>query len=421
MLKLRIKCVFGITLLLLAHDLASAFDVRDAAGGAEVGMGLGTSMNGSFFAKQAEQDYQFLDEQMRYQLAKQHAWNITYTASATWRYDSNVRMAGTGAQADTTESIRPSVEFSYGTDQSTLQLNSNYSAEFNYFDKNPGENSVNQVFRLEGKVRTAKMTFSVSGNVSDVTGGNLDVGGQAERMQDSESIDANYAYSEKLSFGFSMSKSNADYKSLQRNSSITFGGYTDYQFTTALKLGIQFNEVSSVAQTIGSETAQQVLMRIDWNISPKVSIGGSFGAQILYPHDNAATISPNGSLRIKYEAGPKTNVSMGLSSSTQYSPSVSGQYMQTQEATVSMTQQVGDKLTLGVDLGASASAYESSFRNTAATRKDNVYFIRPWISYRLNRHVSFNASFTETTSQSSGAGSMPFSRQLSTIGISLTW
>ncbi len=392
--------------------------LRDEAAGTKAS--LAAPVEGKVLDPNDQEDV-FLDEFMNYEMKLLKNWKLRVFASGSWRYDSNVFLTNTGAQSDVMWSARPGFQYSYGDEQAKLQVLADYNAQFNFFEKFEAQNSVNQFLSLSLAYRMKKTSIKLSGNFNDVAGGDLDVGGQAQRIQFSPQLQIMYEVSEKIRVGISGQLQRSHYDSLLSSTTWRFGLFADYAFSPRFRLGVQFNEMIQEVEQSGNQTGQDFLLRVEWEAAQKLSLTGTAGFHLLHTVSAGDSVLPVGTLGFKYEVGPKTSLHASVYARAQNSPSLTGQYYQSEGVLVGIQQQVGSKLNIGADFGYDFSEYGSYLAGVASSRVDHVRFFRPWLKYTLHRHLSLELFYQHTTNDSSGAAAQPFVRNLVGAGLTSSW
>ena len=395
--------------------------LRDAAAGTQASLAspAGEKVLDTLDAKDSEDV--FLDEFMNYQMKLLKNWKLRVFTSGTWRHDSNVFLRNTNVQSDMMWSISPGFQYSYGDEKSKLQVLADYNAQFNFYDKFSQQNSLNHFLRLSINYRMQKTSFKLSGLFHQVTGGDLDVGGQAARVQFSPQLQVMYELSEKVRVGLNGQLQQTHYDALISSTIYRFGLFADYSFSPRFRLGVQFYEMLQQVDKSGNQTGQDYLVRTEYEASKKLSLTGSGGVHVLHTTSAGDATLPLGTLGLKFAPGPKTTMYANVYARAQNSPSLGGQYYQSQGVLVGVQQQLGSKLTVGADTGYDFSAYHSYLAGVSGTRRDHVLFMRPWVKYALQRHLSLEVFYQHTENNSTGTGAQPFARDLLGAGITGSW
>lgn len=404
------------------HTGAAGQDVspRDEAVGIQ-GM-LGSTNTEQPVAEEAASDeYEFLEETLNYELKRQRNWRLRVFASASWRHDSNIFLTNVNPVSDMVWSARPGFQYSYGDEESTLQFIADYSALFNFFQGHTSEDSINHFLSTAMNIRADKTQLKLALQVTEVTGGDLDVGGQAQRFQMTPSADLRYELTDKIRLGLTGQMQDNSYSSLISSTTYRMGIYADYAFSPQLWLGLQFNEMVMDVEQSGRQVGQDFLVRMDWEPYEKLHIEGAVGAHFLQTSSAGDSVLPSGRIGFNYEVGPKTSVHASVYAKAQNSPSLAGQYFQSTGFTFGAQQQLGTKTTIGGDLGYDFAEYGSYTAGTASTRRDRVVFVRPWMKYSLSRRLTLELFYQHTTNTSSGIGAQSFKRDLVGVGITGSW
>lgn len=411
--------LFACGILLHAATADGQDTLRDAAAGVQAS--LAQPADDRAMLNPNDHDDAFLQEFMNYQIQQQRNWKLRLFAAGSWRYDSNVFLRNTNATSDMMWSARPGFQYSYGDEQSKLQLLADYSAQFNHFEKFQAQDSLNQFLSLSMNYRLKKTSFKLGGRFSDVTGGDLDLGGQAQRMQFSPSMQILYELTEKIHIGISGQVQRTHYDALLSSTTWRFGLFADYAFSPTFRLGVQYNEVVQDVERSGRQLGQDLLARVEWEAVKKLSLTGSAGVNLLHTVSAGDKKLPVANLGFKYALGPKTSLYAKVHARSQSSPSLTGQYFQSQGLLVGIQQQVGSKINFGADVGYDRSQYNAYLGGVASGRSDHVLLARPWLKYTLNRHASLELFYQHTTNDSVGTGARPFSRHLFGAGITSSW
>lgn len=372
-------------------------------------------------AAAASDEYEFLEETLNYEIKRSRNWRLRVFASASWRNDSNIFLSDGNEVSDNVYSARPGFQFSFGDEEATLQFIADYSCLFNFYQDTTTENSVNHFLSTAMNVRADKTEMKLALQVTDVTGGDLDVGGQAQRFQMTPTLDIRHELTEKVRLGVAASMQDNNYSSLLSSTTYRYGIYADYAFSPQLALGLQFNEVIMDVDLSGRQTGQDILLRVEWEAFEKLHVQGAFGAHFLQTASAGDSVLPSGNLGVKYEVGPKTSVHASVYARAQNSPSLAGQYFQSNGFTMGVAQELGTKANLGADLGYDFAEYGSYRAGTATTRQDRVVFLRPWLKYSLSRRLTLELFYQHTTNDSSGTGAQSFKRSLVGLGITGSW
>ena len=399
---------------------APVASVREAAMGSDAS--LASPSNGESVLDPQAQDDAFLEESLLFEMAQQRDWQLRVFASGVWRYDSNVFLSEFDKQSDLMWSVRPGFQYAYGDEQAKLRFQADYSIQANWFEKFKSQDSINHYGSISARYQAKKTTVTLSAQATKVSGGDVDVGGQAQRLNIVPKLIISYEATEKIKLGLTAEMEKTEYDSLLSATTYRVGPSIAYAFTPRLNLGLKVNQVVQDVDASGRHQAQDYLLSAEWESLKKVFINGSIGVQHLRPAQGGGDVLPLASLGVRYEVGPKTSVNLNLHARSQSSPSLTGQYFQSNGVVLGLQQQIGSKLNIGADIGYDMSEYRSYEAGELDNgRQDNLIFVRPWLKYSLFRHWSLDVFYQYTVNDSSGDDAKSFERSLFGVGVTCSW
>lgn len=400
-------------------DSRTSNAVRDEAAG--VPSNLAKPASGEPLLNPEVEEYAFLEESLLYQASRQENWKLRLFATGAVRYDSNLFLAQTGEQDDTMWSVSPGFQYSLGESESQFQVLLDYNLQVNRFERFQSQNSLNHFLNTSLVYRMKKTTVSFLGRVIQVNGGDVDVGGQAQRLQYSPKLEVTYDATDKIRLGLTTTMERTSYDALLSSTTYRVGVFADYAFSPQLRLGLQVNQMLQDVEGSGRHTGQDVLARVEWEAFQKLFVNGSMGVQFFHSAQGIDSILPLGQLGLRYEIGPKTSMTFNAYSRSQNSPSLGGQYFQSNGFVTTLQQQLGTKLNVGADFGYEHADYRSYAAGVLSDRRDQLMFVRPWVKYTLHRHLSLELFYQHTTNSSSGTAARSFDRDLLGLGLTTSW
>lgn len=400
-------------------DSRTSNAARDEAAG--VPSSLAQPASGEPVLSPEMEEYAFLEESLLYQASRQKNWKLRLFATGAVRYDSNLFLAQTGEQDDTMWSVSPGFQYSLGESESQFQVLLDYNLQVNRFERFQSQNSLNHFLNTSLVYRLKKTTVSFLGRVIQVNGGDVDVGGQAQRLQYSPKLEVTYDATDKIRLGVVTTMERTSYDALLSSTTYRAGVFADYAFSPQLRLGLQVNQMWQDVEGSGRHTGQDVLARVEWEAFQKLFVNGSFGVQFFHSAQGIDSILPLGQLGLRYEIGPKTSLTFNAYSRSQNSPSLGGQYFQSNGFVTTLQQQLGTKLNVGADFGYENADYRSYAAGVLSDRQDSLMFVRPWVKYTLHRHLSLELFYQHTTNSSSGTAARSFDRDLLGLGLTTSW
>ena len=193
-------------------DSRTSNAARDEAAG--VPSSLAQPASGEPVLSPELEEYAFLEESLLYQASRQKNSKLRLFATGAVRYDSNLFLAQTGEQDDTMWGFSPGFQYSLGESESQFQVLLDYNLQVNRFERFQSQNSLNHFLNTSLVYRLKKTTISFLGRVTQVTGGDVDVGGQAQRLQYSPKLEVTYDATDKNRLGLSTVMARTDYAAL---------------------------------------------------------------------------------------------------------------------------------------------------------------------------------------------------------------
>lgn len=408
--------------VLIAEDNINRapLSVRELASGNDAS--LASPATGEPVLDAQAQDDAFLEESLLFEMAQQRDWQLRVFASGVWRYDSNVFLSEFDKQSDVMWSVRPGFQYAYGDDQAKLRFQADYSIQANWFEKFRSQDSINHYGSFSARYQAKKTTVTLKAEATKVSGGDVDVGGQAQRLNIIPKLIVSYEATEKIQLGLAAEMEKTEYDALLSSTTYRVGPSIAYAFTPRLNLGVKVNHVVQDVDASGKHQGQDYLLSAEWESLKKIFINGSVGVQHLRPANGADSLLPLASLGLRYEVGPKTSVNLNLHARSQSSPSLAGQYFQSNGLVFGFQQQIGSKLNIGADVGYDVSEYRSYDQGELLNgRQDNLIFVRPWLKYSLFRHCTLDLFYQFSVNDSSGEDAKSFERSLIGAGVTCSW
>jgi hypothetical protein len=420
----------SVVVLLVAGTCLPAQEAQDLRGGAasgdlrdEISPGYITRSDTTQPLPESSAGEQaFFEEAYREMSSRQRPWSLRYGVEGRWLHDSNVRMAtaSEGNRSDTAYTFSPYGQFLYGSADSRLQWFVDYRLTAAFFDEFEEENSINQLATTKLEARGAKWTADTEWTFRSVRGGDLDIGGQAQRDQLLASMNLIYQASQRSVFGVTGSTDLSEYENLQGFRRDLVGVFYDYRPTPLLSLGFQFNRLWDELDAGPNQTGSQYLGRVNWIASPKITISGSAGWE-----QRTAGVFEGGTpvvgLMARYAVSPKVSLSLNGYRNAMMSPAAGDRFFYRTGLTGAMNWQLGERWSLSLAAGMEEATYEASASDTVADREDAIWFFRPNLQYRIGRSLSAECFFQRTVNQSSGADARGFDRDMFGIGLNLSF
>lgn len=364
----------------------------------------------------------FFEEAYREMSGRQRHWRVRYGVEGRWLHDSNVRLAsaGDGNRSDTAYTISPYGQFLFGSAESRLQWMVDYRLTAAFFDELEDENSINQLATTKLEARGAKWNADTELTYRSVRGGDLDIGGQAQRDQIIALVNLDYQASQRSVFGLTGSTDLSEYENLQGFRRDQLGVYYDFRPTPLLSFGFQFNRLWDSLDVGPDQTGSQYLGRINWQASPKVTISGSAGMELRTAglFDGKTPVLD---LMANYAISTKMSLYLNGYRNAMMSPVAGDRFFYRTGLTGGMNWELGERWRLSLAAGLEGAIYQASTGDALSDREDSIWFFRPNLRYRIRRNLSAEFFFQRTVNESSGADSQSFDRNIVGLGLNLNF
>ena len=397
---------------------AQVGDVRN-----EINPGFGTQSPEPMITQEEKSaDLAFFEEAYHELAMRQRPWRMRYALETRWLRDTNVRLAesGEGDVADTAYTLSPLVQFLYGSPESRLQWATDYRLTATFFDVLQEENAINHLFTTRLQWRTAKLSSDTSLSFRSVRGGDLDVGGQAQRDQWLLATSLQYQPGLKLRLGLMGTSDLSDYQALAGFQRHLAGVFTDYLFSPKFSLGAQVNQFWDQREDGADQTGRQYLARLNWLATSKLTLDGSFGWEQREAQDYSGGM-PVFSLSGRYAIGPKLGMTFSAYRNAALSPVEGDRFFYRTGAMTSLNWQAGERWSLALSTGVEHAQYETSNAEETVEREDQIWFVRPNVQYRLGRRISAEVFYQHTVNDSVGADARSFERDLLGAGFNFSF
>ena len=368
-------------------------------------------------------DQAFFEEAFRELSNRQRPWNLRYGAETRWMMDSNTRLsdAADGVDSDNSYNISPYAQFLYGSKNSRLQWYADYRLTATFFEKFQDENAINQFATTKLTVNGAKFKADANLTLRSVRGGDLDVGGQAQRDQLLAITTLTYQASTRSLFGLMGSSDLSDYQGdLQGFQRDLAGVFYDYLPSAKLSVGAQINSFWDRLEEGPDQTGLQYLGRLNWLPTSKLTVQGSAGWEQRSAGDYEGGV-PIFNFSARYALSSKLALTLSGYRNAMMSPTAGNRFFYRTGGTGALKWDLGARWSLALTGGVEDSIYETSELDVPVSRQDFVWFVRPNVQYRLGSHVNAEVFFQRTVNDSQGTDGRGFDRDLFGVGLNFTF
>lgn len=358
---------------------------------------------------------------LEYLPVDQRTWEFKPRFAVQWQHDTNVFLDSSDEVVANAWTARPAFSLRHGDNASPVRLNVDYEADLTFYDGVSGEDTIDHFLTSSLVYQTDKLRMTLSAQLLRFTGGDFDAGGRAERLQLLPALEIQYAITAKTSTGVAADMLHSDYKTYLDSVRYRAGVFADHQISPNTRLGLQANQLFEDVNGTGRQTAQEILLRMDYGRDSKVSLFGNAGVEIREPAGAGDVVTPVGRLGIAYSSSETFHVSLDVYRTATPSVYLEDQYFYATGLLLSASERLFERFTLGLDYGFERTKYESALSSVTADREDDITLLRPWLRYAFTDWAAVEVFYQYTRNDSTGADAQPFRREQTGVGFNMSW
>ena len=314
----------------------------------------------------------------------QKKWRLTPLFSAEVIYDDNIFLTNTDRVSDVIWSPSIGLIYELGDfrDKRENYLTAQWIGMPVIYTKNTDQSGFNQYAALSLQYRISKLVAKLDSSYSNVRGSSRDVNTITTEQTFWNSLAFTYDYSEKTAFNLGFNQSTSSTEDFQTTSQYQARAGMDYQILPKTRVGVE-----GVAGLIDSSDTplqylQQLLMRVYYNPTGKLSFALSGGVQFLeFEGSDEVKIDPVFSLGLTYQPFPSTFINLVGFRNVVGSSDLAGQDYFATGFELNLSQQFFQKLVAAVSFGYENDEYFGTTVDTPTDRVDNYVYARPRLTY----------------------------------------
>lgn len=281
-----------------------------------------------------------------------------------------------------------------------------YSPSLVYYTKGSFQDSVNHSASASSAFGYGDWNFSLSHQYSKGSSVLAETATQTAHESHSSALAANYRYSDKTSFSFSLSQSIQETSEFNSSQTWSTMEWINYQLTSKTSIGAGIGGGYTI-QELGSDmTYQQVQGRVGWSPGPKLNVdlnGGIDIRQFVSPSGRGQQLNPTFGVAGSYQVFDTTSVR--LSANRAVTPSLfSGQISHTTSISAAVNQRLFGRLALGVTADYRLSNNESTEELGTVSRSDTTKSVAAVLSTRFLKKGSVSAAYSHSVHDSNEEG-----------------
>ena len=323
-------------------------------------------------------------------------WDVLPRMRGYVTYDNNIFIQADDEQDDVIWTFAPGMLI--GTGDYRVQESSavflDYTPSFNVFTRNSHQNSIDHDLRLKAGWRPGRYAVTLQQLYQNFSGPVLDVGNRVNRSLYITGIAFTYELSPKTSMEINGSQAVTDYDDVSSYNEWNVAGFFDYALTPKIKIGAGINAGWADIQNAGNQTYQQGLVRVVYAASEKVDIRGSAGAEVRqFQSDEDDKLNGVFSVGGTYKPLEFTQILVDAYRRDQNSVVLAGQNYTTTGFSVGVRQEFLVKYAATISGGYDHLHYHNASPTVNASRRDDYYFLRAALDWRIMDRLSAGLSY----------------------------
>jgi hypothetical protein len=321
---------------------------------------------------------------------------VHFTLDVNTYYDDNIFISPTKS-SDYIFRISPGINYTLGEEgESSNYLALRYVPTIIEYYTHSSQDAVNQNADMvyEHNFQKLKLTLEqsyVHSNDTSIQAGAIVV----SNIYDTH-LSAHYDYNDKLSINADVNQSLAYYpSSLYSNVYEWSGGaYFLYQITPKISLGVGPRAGYDEIPGQPSQTWEQGLLHLTYNVTEKVTLTASGGGEVRQ-FDTNISDQVTGVFNVGAYWTPFVGTSLNITGYRRNAPSysVGGTNFTATGISTGIRQNFLEDFWLGINGGYENDAYTPASQGITGARNDNYYYVRPYFQWTPQKWVSLTAYY----------------------------
>lgn len=335
-------------------------------------------------------------------------------------YDDNINVSHTNRISDFITAIEPGIMVGFGdiNERQENYVQFVYAPSIFLYADHDEANAVQHLLHLEGQYHFSRLTVRLSQDVQILDGSNLDIATGTDPVHDRVNVDVggrtrvniyttnlggSYYLSGKTFLSSQLGAAIYDYSTLLSSQAMFGNLFINYAYSEKLTFGFGGGGgYNFVDEPTPDQTFQQALARFDYNPSGKIKITASGGVEFRESDGNDNTyVSPVFGLGLDYHPFDGSSVRMDLNRRVNNSAVLTGQDYTTTSITASVRQRLLRRFSVGVTGGYENSDYFSVVNGVQSDRNDDYFFIQPAVDVNVTRFWTVGAYYLRRQNSSS--------------------
>jgi len=321
---------------------------------------------------------------------------IHFTLDFNSYYDDNIFIAPVKTN-DYVFRISPGLDYSLGVEGETDNyLYLKYVPTIIEYYTNSQQDAVNQYANMLYEHNFAKLKLTLEQTYNHSNDTSIQAGAIVVSNIYDTHINAHYDYSDKLSINADVNQSLAYYPSTLYSNVYEWSGgaYFLYQITPKISMGVGGRGGYDEIPRQPSQTWEQGLLHLTYNVTEKVTLTASGGGEIRQ-FDTGISDQVTGVFNLGAYWTPFHGTSLSLTGYRRNAPSysVGGTNFTATGISAGIRQNFLQDFYLGLNGGYENDAYTPASQGVTGARNDNYYYMRPYFQWTPQKWVSLTAYY----------------------------
>ena len=298
-------------------------------------------------------------------------------------YDDNIYIASdsAGKTADYVFTISPGMGAGAGDFEARTEnfVYVDYTPGVVIFEKRSDSDATEHDARLDGQYRFAKLVVGLNQSYVSASGALVDAGGRTTRQIYTTGVRGTYEISPKTTWTSQFRQTITDYQTLYDSVEWYNQNWVDYEIMPKTRLGVGLNFGWLEVDRSVDQEYQQLMSRIDWKPTDKISIQARGGVEYRQADEGKDSFNPVFGLGGSYRPFDGTSVNLDGYRREMNSASQFAHNMVTTGFTMGVRQRFLQKFFVTVNGGYDETEYRGVLSSILATREDEYWFIKPGV------------------------------------------
>ena len=318
--------------------------------------------------------------------------------------------------------VAPAFKLRLGSGESDLTLTASYTPSATFHLNHSSENSFDQAGRLDALYRFSRLTIGLHLSARSTHGSSLDVGARVARRSYYAGVTSSYSLSDKTELELNADYSVNDYDGRLGAWEVRVQPFINRRIGSKLQVGIG-GAFGILQVDLGSmQTYEQWLFRAIYSPTPKLTVNASAGGEFRQTDGGKDAISdPIFSVGASWRPREKLTFTLDARRRTFGSAVLAGQNYEATGVVAGVSATLTPEFSVGLSLGYEHAEYMSILPGAIATRRDDYFYIRPSLDWRLSPHFSIGIFYEYSSNSSTGGDGRPFDRNRAGVMMSFAF